>query len=280
MNKIKKIILNLILVGISAVMLFPLIYCFAASLKTNMEIMSMPEKVFPIHPTLKNYVEVMQSESFNVGTMLFNSSWFTVVTVIITLFTSSVSGYVFARGDFPGKKLIFVVFSALMFISLGSITIYPTFEILSKLKLNDSLFGLVVMQCFGIPVVNMYMVKGFVDGLPREIDEAACVDGCSFTGTLFRIIVPMLKPMLITLGMLSFNGSWNSYLMPSLFTMTKPEQQTLMVGIMEFKNAGQAATAWNLILAATAIALVPVLIVYIFGNRYITDAMIAGAVKG
>lgn len=277
---IKKTILYIFLICLTVIMVFPLIYCLAASLKTNIEILAMPERVFPKNPTFDNYVEIMESGSFNVGPMAFNSLWYSASSVCITLFLSMICGYVFARGEFPGKKLIFAVFSALMFISLGSITIYPVFDILSILHLNDSLFGLVVMQCFGIPVVNMYLVKGFIEGLPREIDEAASIDGCSFTGTLFRIIAPMLKPILITIGMLAFNGSWNSYLMPALFTMTRPDQQTLIVGIMEFKNKGEAATAWNLILAATATALIPVVVVYTIGNKYITEAFIAGAVKG
>ena len=98
--------------------------------------------------------------------------------------------------------------------------------------------------------------------------------------TLFKIIAPMLKPILITIGMLAFNSSWNSYLMPALFTMTRPEQQTLIVGIMEFKNTGEAAAAWNLILAATTVTIIPVVAIYIVGNKYITEGFIAGAVKG
>ena len=276
----KKMFIYAILLLMSLLIVFPLIYCLSASLKTNMEIMAMPEKVFPKELTFDNYRKIMNSDSFNIGHMLFNSVWYTVLSVCITVFLSMVCGYVFARGEFPGKKLIFLVFSALMFISLGSITIYPVFDVLSILHLNDSLMGLVVMQCFGIPVVNMYLVRGFINGLPREIDEAASIDGCSFIDTLFKIIAPMLKPILITIGMLAFNSSWNSYLMPALFTMTRPEQQTLIVGIMEFKNTGEAAAAWNLILAATTVTIIPVVAIYIVGNKYITEGFIAGAVKG
>lgn len=279
-ERVDKLWKYAILLLFTAVILFPLVYCVAASLKTNMEIMGFPERVFPEHPTLDNYRTILSSDSFNVTRMLFNSIWYTVCSVCITVFLSMVCGYVFARGEFRGKSLIFAIFSALMFISLGSITIYPIFDILALLHLNDSLWGLIVMQCFGIPVVNMYLVRGFINGLPKEIDEAASIDGCSFIGTLFQVIAPMLRPILITIGMLAFNSSWNSYLMPAMFTMTRPEQQTLIVGIMALKNSSESATNWNLLFAATTIALLPVLIVFLIGNQYITQGMTAGAVKG
>ena len=212
--------------------------------------------------------------------MFFNSVWFTVASVAITLLTSSVTGYVFERGEFKLKKLIFAVFSSLMFISLGSITIYPQFEVLSLLNLNKSLVGLLVITCFGIPIVNMYLVKSFVGALPREMDESAKIDGCTFTGIFFRIILPLLKPIMATIAVLTFNASWNSYLMPAMFTLTRPEQQTLIVGIMALKNSGQGASQWNLMLAGTIIALVPVLIVFAIANKYFVSGLADGAVKG
>ncbi len=277
---VSKLITYTILTALLIVVVFPIFSLIFASFKTNSEIMTSPESFFPKSPTLDNYIQAWNSDNFNVSTMLFNSIWYATISVIVSLFTSALCGYVFARGEFRGKKLIFAVFSSLMFVSLGSITIYPTFEILGIFNLSTSLWGLLVMQCFGIPVVNMYMVRGFVNALPKELDEAAKIDGCNFTQIFFRIILPNLRPVLITIGMLGFNGSWNSYLMPTLFTMSRPEQQTLIVGIMALKNSGEAASSWNLMFAATVIALVPVLVVYAFGNKYITDGMAAGAVKG
>lgn len=275
-----KVIIYTLLTLTLIVVFFPILSLVLSSFKTNSEIMTTPEKLFSPAPTFDNYIEAWNSENFRVSSMLFNSIWYSSITVVITLFLSAVCGYVFARGEFRGKKLFFAIFSSLMFISLGSITIYPTFSILSRLRLNNSLWGLIVMQCFGIPVVQMYIVRGFVNALPHELDEAAKIDGCSFTSTFFRIILPNLKPVMITIGMLAFNSSWNSYLMPTLFTMGRPDQQTLIVGIMALKNSGEAASSWNLMFAATTIALIPVLVVYFFGNKYITEGMAAGAVKG
>ena len=281
-NKINigNILVYSLLIIVLIFTVFPIISVVLASFKSNSEIMTKPESIIPLEFTFDNYVTAWNSDTFKIGRMLFNSTWYSGISVVITLITSAVSGYVFARGEFRGKKLIFAVFSALMFVSLGSITIYPTFDILALLGLNSSLFGLIVMQCFGIPIVNMYLIRGFVNALPKELDEAARIDGCSFTGIFVRIIFPMLKPVLITIGLLSFNGSWNNYFYPSLFTMSRPEQQTLIVGIMALKNSSEAATAWNLLYAATTIAVIPVLVVFAIGNQKITDGMSAGAVKG
>lgn len=281
-NKINigNILVYSLLIIVLIFTVFPIISVVLASFKSNSEIMTKPESIIPLEFTFDNYVTAWHSDTFKIGRMLFNSTWYSGISVVITLITSAVSGYVFARGEFRGKKLIFAVFSALMFVSLGSITIYPTFDILALLGLNSSLFGLIVMQCFGIPIVNMYLIRGFVNALPKELDEAARIDGCTFTGIFVRIIFPMLKPVLITIGLLSFNGSWNNYFYPSLFTMSRPEQQTLIVGIMALKNSSEAATAWNLLYAATTIAVIPVLVVFAIGNQKITDGMSAGAVKG
>ena len=283
-KKTSKLLSAIVIYAIFAIfliiVLFPLIYVFVSSFKTNMEIMAYPGRYWVKEPTFQNYIDAWNSDSFNVGRMLFNSVWFTAMCVVITLITSSVSGYVFERGEFKFKKTLFAIFSSLMFISLGSITIYPKFEILSAIRLNKSLWGLVVLNCFGIPVVNMYMVRSFVSGLPKELDEAAIIDGCSFTGTFFRIILPLLKPVMATLGVLAFQSSWNNYLMPTIFTMSNPKQQTLIVGIIALKNSGEGAAAWNLMFAGTAIALIPVLTVYAIGSKFFTAGITAGAVKG
>lgn len=275
-----KILKYAFLIAILLVTLFPLVYAIASSFKTNVEIMANPERIFPEVWTFNNFIDAWNSDVMRIGPMFFNSVWFTVSSVIITLVISSVMGYVFARGHFGLKKPLFVIFSSLMFISLGSITIYPQFEVLSIFNLNKSLFGLVVLQCFGIPVVNMYLVKGFVDSLPKELDEAAKMDGCTFTGTFFRIILPLLKPIMATLTVLTFNSSWNSYIMPAMFTLTKPEQQTLIVGLMALKNSGMGASQWNLMFAGTVITLIPVLVVFAIANKFFVNGVAEGAVKG
>ncbi len=282
--KKQRIILDaatyLILGIVAIITLIPLAYTVLASFKSNMEIMTNPGGFFPKEFSFDNYITAWNSKVLNIGRMTTNSLIYTLFCMFFNVFTSCTAAYVFARGEFRGKKVIFAVFSALMFIQLGSITVYPLFEILKKINLNQSLYGLMVVKSFGIPVVHIYLVRSYIKTISPEIDEAAIIDGCSFIGVFFRIILPIIKPIVATVALLSFQGSWNEYLMPSIFTMTKPEQQTLIVGIMALKNSDGAATNWNLMLAGSAIALVPVLVAYVIANKHFVAGIAAGAVKG
>lgn len=280
MKNIGKIIKHMILILLALVMLFPVVYTFLASFKTNMEIMANPSAVFPQNPTLDNYKELFDGTDFPFFRSLFNSIYFTVISVFITLFLSSMIGYVFARGKFKGKGLIFGVFVALMFVNLGTITMYPYFEILDLLHIGKGLPALLLIRCFGMPIANVYLVKGFIEGVPYEIDEAAKIDGCSFAKTFFTIMLPMITPILATIAILTFNGTWNEYMMPMIFTMTNPDEATLIVKVVQLKSSGAAAASWNLVLAGTSIAIIPVLIAYIVFNKYIVEGIAAGAVKG
>ncbi len=275
-----KLLMYIIFVFFTVLTLFPVLYVVISSFKSNMEIMAYPDRFWAHNPTFDNYIQALNSETFQVGRMFFNSLWFTILSVVISLTISTVSGYVYERGEFKFKKQIFALFSCLMFISLGSITIYPKFEILSFLKLSKSLFGLLFMNCFAMPIVNIYLVRSFIAGLPKELDEAAMIDGCSFTSTFFKVILPLLKPVVATLAVLGFNGSWNNYLYPTLFTLSNPKQQTLIVGIVALKNSGAGASSWNLMFASTTISLLPVLVMYAICNKFFTSGITAGAVKG
>lgn len=261
--------------------LMPIAYTILSSFKTNSEIMAHPEHFFPKEPTLENYRIAWSGKDFNIPRMFFNSLVYTVCCMTFTVVTSALGGYVFARGgNFKGSRVIFAVFSSLMFINMGSITIYPIFQVLGILKLSSSLWGLIVMRFFSVGIVNIYLVRSYIRTLPKELDEAAEVDGCSFAGVFFRIIMPLLKPILATISILAFNRSWNEYLMPTLFTLNNKQQRTLIVGIMSLKNSGASAANWNLMLAGATIAMLPILVVYAIANKYFVEGLTAGAVKG
>ncbi len=259
----------------------PILYTISSSFKTNSEIMAHPEHFFPETPTLENYRIAWSDNDFNIPRMFLNSVVYTVFCVVFTVTTSALAGYVFARGgNFTGSKVVFAVFSSLMFINMGSITIYPIFEVLGLLKLSSSLWGLIVMRFFSVGIINIYLVRSYIRTLPPELDEAAEIDGCSFFGIFFRIMAPLLKPILATISILAFNSSWNEYLMPTLFTLNNRQQRTLIVGIMSLKNSGASAANWNLMLAGATIAMVPILVVYAIANKYFVEGLTAGAVKG
>ena len=241
--KVNRLLLQglkyLFLILVLIFVMIPILYTISASFKTNAEIMAHPEKFFPAEPTLENYRIAWSGQDFNIPRMFWNSVVYTFFCVIFTVSTSSMAGYVFARGgNFAGSKVLFVIFSSLMFINMGSITIYPIFQVLGILKLSSSLWGLIVMRFFSVGIINIYLVRSYIKTISPELDEAAEMDGCSFFGVFFHIIAPLLKPILATISILAFNSSWNEYLMPTLFTLSNRQQRTLIVGIMSLKNSG------------------------------------------
>lgn len=282
-NKNKKWINALfyaILILVFLVTIFPILYIAMSSFKTNTDILAYPEKLITSNMSFDNYIRAWNSRQFQVKYLIWNSLYYTLGSVFISLSISAMAGYVFSRGHFPLKKVIFGCFTALMFINTGGIGIYATFEVLNFLHIPQSLPSLLLIALFGVPTVNMYLVKGYVDTLPYELNEAAKIDGASFPRIFFTIMLPLIVPIMATIGILAFNGSWNNYLMPTVFTLTRPKQRTLIVGLMALKNSAGAATQWDLMLAGSVIALIPVLCAYIFANKYFVSGLAAGAVKG
>ena len=254
------------------IVIMPLVYTVASSFKTNSEIMADPGRIFPASPTFENYVKAWTSDVFDIKNMLFNSIYYTIVCLAATVLVSTMSGYVFARGEFRGKKFWFAALSMLMFFSLGSVTIYPMMDILNIIHIPKNLHGLVFIRIFSLHIMNIYLVRSYVTSLPKELDESAEIDGCSFAGIFFKIIAPLLKPIMATIGILAFQSSWNDYLAPN--------QRPLVVGLVALSQSGESAANWNLVLAGTTVSLIPVLVAYAFGNRYFLSGLSAGAVKG
>ena len=279
-KRLADILTHLVLTAVLLVTVFPLIYTIFASFKTNAEIMANPAAIFPTHPTFQNYIDALHSETFDVKRMTFNSTYYTIVVVAFTILSSALGGYVFARGEFRGKSFWLAAFSLLMFFSMGSVTIYPTLKILNFLHVPKSLPGLMLPKIFGVSIVNIYLVRSYVYSLPFGIEEAAEIDGCGFSGIFFRIVLPLLKPIMATIGVLAFQGSWNDYLMPMIYTLGDPKQRPLIVGVIALSKSGESAASYNLVFAGTTIALIPVLVAYAIGNRYFVSGLSAGAVKG
>ena len=265
------------LLAVLFLVIFPVFFEFVNSFKSNMEILAgmsfWPEKL-----SFDNYIQAWTVANFAKYT--WNSVYYCFFNVLMGLFFSAVNGYIFARAEFPGKNVIFGIKTGMMFITLGSSSLYPTLQILKALHLNTSLWGLIIMHFFGSSITNIFLVRSFVFSLPKEMDEAAEIDGCTFIGIFFRIIFPLLKPVMATIGILSFQSSWNDYLMPMIVTLANPEQRTLPVGLKALAGSSDAAAAWNLVMAGAVISSLPMIIIYLFLNKYFVKGMTSGAVKG
>lgn len=266
-----------VLTFIFVIAIFPVIYTIMGSFKGNLELLT-SNSLFPKKFVLDNYVQAWNMANFEKYTL--NSIFMSGTIVLGSIFTTTIAGYVFERGKFPGKNFLFGMVISSMFVSLGSLTLYPTYMIAKFFHINTSLWGVIIIRVFGLNVTNLFITRSYIKTLSTEIDEAAKVDGCSFFSIFTRIIFPLLKPLIATIAILEFRHSWNDYLMPMVFTLSNKNRMPLIVGVMNLKGSGEAASSWNLMLAGSSIALIPMIIVYLFFNRYFIQGLTAGAVKG
>lgn len=279
--KKQKLISNLLVFGVLTIVfviaIFPVLYTILGSFKGNLELLT-SNSLFPKKFVLDNYIQAWNMANFEKYTL--NSIFMSGTIVLGTIFSTTIAGYVFERGVFPGKELMFAMVVSSMFVSLGSLTLYPTYVIAKFFHINKSLWGVIIIRVFGLNVTNLYITRSYIRTLSREIDEAAKVDGCSFFSIYTRVIFPLLKPLIATVAILEFRHSWNDYLMPMVFTLSNKDRMPLIVGVMNLKGSGEAASSWNLMLAGSSIALIPMIVVYLFFNRYFIEGLTAGAVKG
>lgn len=275
---VSKTVMYLIIGFVLVFTMFPLIYTFFGSFKSNAELLTNAHKVLPEQFQTSNYVKAWNSANFAQYT--WNSLAMALPIVVGTIFSITIAAYVFERGVFPGKKILFLIITSSMFISLGSLTLYPLFRIAKLFGINKSLWGVVIIRVLGINVTNLYVAKSYMSSISREIDDAAKIDGCSFFSIFTKIIFPLCKPLIATLGILEFRFAWNDYLLPMVFTMSNKARMPLVVGIIGLKASEEAASSWTLMLAGTTISLIPIILVYIFFNRLFIDGLTSGAVKG
>lgn len=271
------IVCFLVLFVVFVIAIFPVLYTILGSFKGNMELLT-SNSLLPRKFVLDNYIQAWKMANFEKYTL--NSIFMSGAIVIGSIFTTTIAGYVFERGKFPGKELLFGLVVSSMFVSLGSLTLYPTYVIAKFFHINTTLWGVIIIRVFGLNVTNLFITRSYIRTLSPEIDEAAKVDGCSFFSIFIRVIFPLLKPLIATIAILEFRHAWNDYLMPMVFTLSNKDRMPLIVGVMNLKGSGEAASSWNLMLAGSAIALIPMILVYLFFNRYFIEGLTAGAVKG
>lgn len=277
-QKVSRFFLWLLLLIVSILVIFPVVYIVLGSFKENQELLLGGSNIFPARWIIQNYIDAWNQANFAVYTK--NSLYLSVGVMVISLIVSSMAGYVFSRKSFPGKEVIYGTFVAFMFINVGSVSLRPLYELATKLKINTSLWPVILFSAGGGEATYIFLCRGYVNAVPRELDEAARIDGCSFFQIYYRIMIPMLKPVLATIAILSFRQGWNDYIMPRVFTMTNDNLRPLTVGVNMLKNAGDGAAAWNIMFAGATIAIIPMLIVFICFSRYFMSGLTAGAVKG
>lgn len=286
MSRGSKIALYAFLVIMVIITLIPLLYTVSASFKPNFEIAKGGINLIPKEPTFDNYKTVwgMSGTTLDSKTTYadytVNSLKVSLMTVIMVVFFTSMSAYCFQRGDFPGRNLLYWLFMCTMFIGAGTITIFPLLQITTKLKINNH-YGLAIVQFATAGASNLFLTMGYLKTIPKDLDDSAKIDGCSFFGTWWRIILPLSRPILATIALMAFRASWNNYLVPNLMLAGNQKFTTLVVAVVRLQSMGGAgASQYNLMMAGTMLAMLPMLILFLLMNRMFVEGITQGAVKG
>lgn len=254
----------LLIIG-GIIMLVPFIWMILTSVKTLEETFSLNVTLLPKHFILDNYKQVWSLLPF--GRFFINSFIVSFCVTIGQIILCSLSAYAFARLEFPGRDKLFLLYLAALMIP-SQVMLVPNFIIVKYLHLTDNLAGVIIPQLFS--VFGTFLLRQFFLSIPKEIEEAARIDGCGFFGTYLRIILPMSKSALTILGLFAFMSSWNSFLWP-LIVLNKESNYTVPIGLVTFQ--GQFTTNWPIMMAAACQSMIPVIIVYIFAQKYIIEGI-------
>ena len=286
MSKGAKIALYTFLIIMVFITILPILYTISASFKTNMEILTDGTSLIPKNPTFDNFKTVwgMSGTSLqattNFGDYTVNSIQVSLMTVVLVVLFTSMSAYCFQRGNFPGRDFLYWLFMCTMFIGAGTITMFPILQTTTKLGLNNKV-GVAIVQCATAGASNLFLTMGYLKTIPKDLDESAKIDGCTFFGTWWRIILPLSKPILATVGLMSFRGSWNNYLLPNLMLSGNQKAMTLVVAVVKLQSSGGAgASQYNLMMAGTMLAAMPMIILFLCMNKMFVAGITQGAVKG
>jgi multiple sugar transport system permease protein len=253
--------------------LLPFFYIIVSSLKTDAELRKTPPDFFSHEPSLNHYTTVLTDENIPIARNVLNSAIVALARVVITLFTSSFAGYIFAKYHFKGKNLAFGTMLVQIMVPL-QVVLIPNYLLVVKFGLIDSLWALIIpsmVDAFGI-----FLMKQFIESLPAELMDAARIDGASEFGIYWRIVLPQMGPPLASLGIFTFMFTWNDYLWP-LIVLTTPEKRTIPLLLVWYTT--QHTSNQGLVLAASILTLLPIFFVYIFLQRWIVDQATQSAFK-
>lgn len=273
-HRVETIVLYIaLLIGV-IITATPFLYMISTALKGQVYVLQLPPQFIPENPTLENFVAAWQSNNFSL--YFFNSFVVAVATTAVSVLVSSMLAYSFARFEFPGKTPVFyLVLLTLMIPAL--MLIIPQFLLARTLGLRNSLSGLVfVYVAMSIPL-NTFLLRGFFEQLPRELEESVLIDGGSYWTIFWRIVLPLSKPALATTAIFTYLFAWDEF--PWALTAIDVEaKRTLPVAIATFQ--GQHSTQWGLVFAASLIAIVPIIVLFVFLQRYFVRGLTAGSIKG
>jgi ABC-type glycerol-3-phosphate transport system permease component len=266
-------LLSLLMALAIVLALIPFAWAFLTSVKLEHQIYAFPPQVIPNPFTLDNYAGEFVG---GLAQGLFNSAFVSFFAVLLTVSAASLAAYPLARLQFRGSQLVLFIIIAPMMIP-GLVNLVPTYLILAALGLLDTYLGLILLYWIGSLPIAVWILRGFFRTVPRELEEAAVVDGCSRFQVLIRIMLPVSRPALVTVALLAFLQAWNDFIIASIIT-TSAEMRTAQIFL--YANIGDVEVNWGGLMAAALVVSLPVVLLFLVLQRSFISGLTAGAVKG
>ena len=267
-----KIVKNIILIVICLSMIIPFYWMIVTALKTSQEILRFPPTLFPDNPTLKNFLKVFQVTTWTGNSMILVSFTNSIIVALSSTFgallTCSMAGYAFAKIKFRFNSFLFWLILLWLMIP-NQITLIPLYVIFARLKWIDTLYPLIIPTIL-LNAYGVFLLKQAISNIPDAYIEAARLDGASHWNIYTRIILPLIKPSMITLGLLVFLGRWNDFFGPLIF-INSDDNFTLPLAMNWFR--GRYTTDWGVFMAAAAISVFPIIIMYLIGQKYLSEGV-------
>ncbi len=268
-------LLRILLILQALAVAYPLLWNVMASFKTNEEVMESPWTL-PKSLQWDNYVRAFTTAK--IGDYMLNSVLVVVLSMIMLILMAVPTAYVLGRMRFRGQKLISNLYMAGLFIG-GVYIIVPLFILMNDLHMLDNRFWLSAVYATGTLSFSIYLLTGFMKSIPSDFEEAAMIDGCGYFSTLFRIIMPMVRPGIITMVVFSFFDFWNEYVL-AMTLVTSDAKKTIPIGLSNLMQIQQFATDWGSLFAGLVIVLVPTVVIYTLLQKKLTEGLMLGGVKG
>ncbi|ACQ79763.1 binding-protein-dependent transport systems inner membrane component [Beutenbergia cavernae DSM 12333] len=272
-SRLRRVLLYAALVVAGLTFLVPVYWLFSSAVKENSDIYQYPPQWLPWPPVIENFGDAWAAAPFN--HFLVNSLIVTVVGASIKLVNASLTAYAFVYLRFPAKNLVFLLMLGSLMVP-GNVTLIVNYITMANLGWINTYLGLILPSAGS--VFGMFLLRQYMLTLPSDITEAAAVDGAGHMRKLFQIVLPMCKPMLVTVGVIAVVDMWNDFIWPLIVTNTV-EMRTLPIGLLYLRSA-EGYNDWGAIMAGTVIVALPMLVLFLFTQRHIARGLTAGAVKG
>lgn len=275
---LRKTGLYILLAVLAVIFMFPFFWTVSSSLKAPFELMTFPPTWFPETPQWQNYGRVLEKVPFL--RWAWNSIFVVAISTLGSVLSASIVAYSFARFNYPGRETIFIITLATMMLP-AQVTLIPQFILFNQLGWINTLFPLWVPYLFGGGAFNIFLLRQFIRTLPRDLDEAALIDGASYWRIFGSVLVPLMKPALATVAVISFIGHWNDFVNPLIY-LNSPENFTLALGLNYFKSVPESSglPLEHLLMAASVMVIIPVLILFFAAQRYFVEGIALSGIKG